>query len=175
MSNLIMQALRSIQSGTPFSGAQEQGALRKFVGINHAARKAAVQTVTSSTVFVNDDTLFVELPVGEHLFDIYAPMTCAAAGNIKMQFVAAGGLAVSAIKATATLGLDATAPTLLDITALSSSVNGGTSTAWTQLNIRGSVFVTAQGILQFQWAQQASSVTATTIRAGSTIQTRQVL
>lgn len=154
----MTQRIRNLQIGLgsnlPSSTTQ---AIENFNGFSMSAYKAATQTVTGSTAFVNDDTLWTELPSGPNRVTLILPTTLTAAGGLKLQFVADQGLVVAAIRMNAIFLLDATAPSVQPITALATPVNGGTTNAWTSVLITGTVNVTNKGVLQLQWAQQAAS------------------
>lgn len=149
-------------------------AIEGFTGWNMNFYKPATQSVTSSTAFVNDDSLWVELPSGPSRFNLYIPTTVLAAGNIKLQLVADQGLTISAMSAKAMFLLDSTAPGFLAITNVATPVSGGATNAWTAVYIDGTVNVVNKGVLQLQWAQVASNGTASQVLAGASITTTQL-
>jgi hypothetical protein len=75
-------------------------------------------------------------------------------------------------KATQTVSASTT-PVISSITALATPVNGGTTNAYTYVEIFGTVDVANQGVLQLQWAQQAASG-STAFLVGSKIQAFQI-
>jgi hypothetical protein len=173
----MTQRIRNLQIALAATlPASEVLAIESFAGFSMNAYKAANQTVSASTTFVNDDTLWTELPTGPNRITIILPLSITAAGGLKLQLVADQGLTVAAttgVRLNAIYLLDATAPSVQAITALATPVNGGTTNAWTSVLITGSVFVTNRGVLQLQFAQQAASG-ASTIAAGATLDTVQI-
>lgn len=163
----LFQAL----SGGGFKGIEQQ-ALAKFVGQNLNVYKPADQSVTSSTTFTDDDTLAVTLPLGNHKFEFDIPTTMAAAGGIKVSLVARDGLSIANIAGSAIFLISGASPAVITISALSADANGGTSSAWTRVQIVGSVEVTNPGTLQLQFTQSASNGTATKTLRGATLVTR---
>jgi hypothetical protein len=159
-----------------FTANQVIAMLRQAFGYSMSAYKPANQTVSASTAFVNDDSMWTELyGAGNHRVTMLLPIpSITAAGGLKLQLVADQGLTVSAVAMNAIFLLDATAPAVKPITALSSAVNGGTTNAWTSVLMTGTVAVQNGGVLQLQWAQQAASG-ATTIGAGASLDTVQLL
>lgn len=149
-------------------------ALRDQFGAQMNGFKPTLQTVAASTTFVNDNDLYLELPVGVHRLTLNLGIpTITAAGGLKLQFVSEQGLAVSAVALSAYFWLDATAPAVKPITGLASAVNGGTTNAWTSVFIFGAVQVAHQGVIRLQWAQQAASG-STVLGALSTIESQQI-
>jgi hypothetical protein len=171
----MTQRVRNIQialgSNMPSSDAV---AIQEAYGFNMGAYKKATQTVSASTTLVNDDTLWTELKgAGQHYIHFYIPTTVTAAGGVKLQMVADQGLTINAINLQVVYGLTATAPVISSITALATPVNGGTTNAYTYVEIFGTVDVANQGVLQLQWAQQAASG-STAFLVGSKIQAFQI-
>lgn len=169
----MAQVLRNIeQAERPFNAAEREG-LRKTFGRVMTAYKSATQSVVSSTTFVNDNDLWIELPVGAHRVTMIMPLIIgAAASNIKIQLVPLSGLSASSLRMAAYFFLDATAPSVLPIAALTTPVNGGATNAWTSLLITGTVNVTNQGVLQLQWAQNSSGAAATQVLLGAECDTQ---
>jgi hypothetical protein len=142
--------------------------------INGFVRKTADESVTSSGVLQNDDHLFYTIGVaGTYVIDLSLIGTSAAN--------AAGDLTTAFTFPTGTLNFFCDG---LDTSLASSSVGTvnrpagpatsgtaiglfGLSTAPTFIRIRAMFVATATGTLQFQWAQQASNASASTIKAGS--------
>lgn len=168
----MTQRLRNIQQalGSKFPAAQVVGEKQAF-GYTMASYKAAQQSVTSSTTFVNDDSLWTELPAGPNRMTFFLPVSMAAAGNIKLQMVADQGLVTSSIRMSAVFLADGIAPSVQAISALSTPINGGATTAWTGILIIGTVNVTNQGVLQLQWSQNASNATLTGVLGGASLDT----
>jgi hypothetical protein len=169
----MMQRIRNIEIALQQCfPAKQVVALKQAFGYPMGVYKTAAQTVSASTAFVNDDTLWTELyGAGRHrvTFTMATPgMT--AAGGLKLQLVADQGLTVTSVTMAAYYYLTGVAPAVTPITALSSAVNGGTTNAWTNVIITGTVDVANGGVLQLQWAQQAASG-STTVGLGSCIDT----
>jgi hypothetical protein len=163
MTQRIQQTRAALQS---FNNTQRT-ALEGAYGFNMTAYKPANQVVAASTTFVNDDTMWAQLAHGAHYLVLtLSTPSMTAAGGLKLQFVADQGLTIRNIQLSAIFLLDATAPAVKSIAALASAVNGGTTSAWTAVQIVGSVFVENPGVLQLQWAQQAASG-STTVGLGS--------
>lgn len=158
-------------SQSPFS-AYEVRALEQAYGFSMSAYKAVAQSVAASTTFVNDADLWCELygQAQHRVTMILATPAMTAAGGIKLQLVADQGLTVNSVTMCAYYFLTGVAPAVTPITALSSSVNGGTTNAWTSVLITGTVDVANAGVLQLQWAQQAASG-STTVGVGSELDT----
>lgn len=150
-------------------------ALYQAFGFNMGAYKKATQTVSASTTFVNDDTIWTEVyGAGQHNITIYLPTTMTAAGGMKLQFVADQGLTINNINLIAQFQLTGVASAETPITALASPVNGGTTNAWTNVLIVGTIDVVNGGVLQLQWAQQAASG-STAVNVGASIYTEQLI
>ncbi len=125
-------------------------------------RKTAAESVTSSIALQNDDHLSFAIGVNEvWTFSILAPYTCSAAGQIRVAIT---------IPAGATMDLSANA--LGNVTpAHGNTQTGGTAiqldtTTGTSASLLASGTVvnsTTAGTVQFQWAQNASSGTSTTL------------
>lgn len=148
-------------------------ALYQAFGFNMGAYKKAQQS-NATTTFANDDTIWTELyGAGQHDVNIYLPTTLTAAGGIKLQFVADQGLTINNINLVAVYELTGVASVLTPITALASSVNGGTTNAWTNVVITGTIDVANGGVLQLQWAQQAASG-STAVNVGASIYCEQL-
>lgn len=147
----------------------------RAMGPHLIARKTADQSVTSSTVLVNDTHLLLPVAASEiwHVRvaldftgangtgDLKVAFTFPTSGDIRMGMGtytnAAGGVVNTGFSGTTT-------PT----TALSFNARGATT--HTFLVIEG-IFInsTNAGNLQLQWAQQTSSATATTLYTHSTL------
>lgn len=154
--------------------ANQVRALFQAFGFQMGAYKRASQTVAASTTFVNDDTIWIELyGAGQHNITIYLPTTMTAAGGMKLQFVADQGLTINNLNLVAQFLLTGVAGAVTPITALATPVNGGTTNAWTDVLIVGTIDVVNGGVLQMQWAQQAASG-STAINTGASIYTEQL-
>lgn len=150
--------------------------------LNGFVRKTADQSVTSSTVAVNDTHLLY---------------TIGATGTYEFEFVlfgvsaanAAGDLAVGLSFPTGTCswgvqGLDpavaSSTLSTLQAGAYSAAVSGtslqaiGLSTSETVSRLRGELVATATGTLRLIWAQFASNANASTLKAGSFMTVKQV-
>ena len=133
-------------------------------------RKSSDESVTSSTVLQNDDALLMAVGVNEvwevhlHLYvtggagDLQAAWTYPAGGAVAMRSIAPN--------ATATL-------TFWNVTAASGTAWGDydTSTLTTRFITVEGLYIGAGtgGTLTLQWAQAASSGTATIVKANSTL------
>jgi hypothetical protein len=165
----MTQRVRNIEMALQQAGfsSNQVIALKQAFGYNMNAVKQAVQTVSASTTLVNDDTMWTELyGAGCHEVQFYLPTTLTAAGGLKLQLVADQGLTVQFVNLEVTYFLTGVAPAVTPITALATPVNGGTTNAWTNVLITGTVCVINGGVLQLQWAQQAASG-ASAINAGA--------
>lgn len=152
--------------------ASEQEAVEKFAGLNMSSYKSVAQSSTV-TALANDNDIWVELPSGPSAFTIYLPVTVTAANNIQVALVADQGLTATGIIATAMFTLDGVAPSTVRINALGGAASGGTTNAWTGIQISGTINVTNPGVLQLRWAQVAAG-TASQILAGASIDTVQL-
>ena len=140
-----------------------------FVNVNYA-RKTATEPVTSSTTLQDDDALAVAVAASaEYLVELVMLYDGATAGDIKVGFTAPASAALEGIG----IGLDPTASSSAnDVTAyvvLGSANNfGALGTGTTSaLKISGVLTTSGAGTLTVQWAQVASSVTATRVFANS--------
>lgn len=170
-------------AGNVLTGAQMTILGNDLLAINGFVRKTADQSVTSSTVLVNDTHLTYPVVAGTYVMDWYLIGTSAAN--------AAGDLNVAWTYPTASL---ATAFSMgPDISIASAGVSTGqwsanavTLTSGTLFNSFGlstfnlsiwlhTMFVfTATGNVQLQWAQNSSSASASTLKTGSHVVVRQV-
>lgn len=172
----MTQRIRNINMAltqSPLSGGEVR-ALEQAFGFLMGAYKKLVQTVGASTTFVNDTDIWTELyGAGQHKIDIYLPTTMTAAGGIKLQFVADQGLTINTMNLTVEYIITGVANVVSQITALTTPVNGGTTSAYTTVRISGTVDVVNGGVLQLQWAQQAASG-ATAINPGAALRSEQI-
>jgi hypothetical protein len=152
----------------PFAN-YERIALEKAFGFMPSAWKSADQSVAASTTLITDNDLNIQLQAGQHLvtYNLITP-SMTAAGGLKFQLALGDGLTVNTAKYTGIFYLTATAPVVVLATAAATPLNGGTTSAWTFVQVIASIDVQNPGTLLFQWAQQAASG-STTIAAGSTV------
>lgn len=150
-------------------GNFERIALEKAYGFQPSAYKAADQTIAASTALVTDNDLNIQLQAGQHLiqYKLITP-SMTAAGGLKFSLALGDGLTVNSCKYQGIFYLTATAPAVVLATSAGTSLNGGTTSAWTYVTIDAMVDVQNPGTLLLQWAQQAASG-STTIAAGSTV------
>ncbi len=134
-------------------------------------KKAASQSVTSSTVKVADNDFVVALPVGDFEIRTYLNVNGADAGDISINWVNTGTMTVSKQghgpgTSSTTMGNQETVQ--MQGIAVGSSLaygtdSGGAVAVWEQLLVQ----VTVTGTLTMQWAQGTSDPTATTITGSS--------
>jgi len=128
--------------------------------------KSVDQSKTTDTTLADDDELFTTLEVGTYYFEVMHIVESAAAPDYKFTMAFAG-------TSDGNLGF---------LENFSSSTNRtfGTSQSAASANwpigfkLYGFAIVTAGGVLSFQWAQNTSSGTACTLKAGSTLFVRKV-
>lgn len=140
--------------------------------------KASNQTVTSSTVLVNDSELAVTLTAGyTYRISLGLIANGATAGDIKLAWAITSGT-MTMVGARLSTGPGASTTTTADTTArvsaaqtsLTLAVSYGTDgTLQAGINEELMIAVTVTGVLTLQWAQNASSATATTVGSGSYI------
>jgi hypothetical protein len=148
---------------------QNRLALQQLYGFSPSAWKSADQVVAASTTLVTDNDLNIQLQCGQHLvtYNLITP-SMTAAGGLKFALALGDGLTVNTAKYTGLFYLTATAPAVVLATSIGTALNGGTTSAWTFVQVVASIDVQNPGTLLFQWAQQAASG-STTIAAGSTV------
>lgn len=156
-----------------FTSNQVRGLAQSY-GFGMASYKSATQSVANSAAFVNDTSIWTELPSGPSRITCILPLILVAAGGIKVQFVADQGLTVSSVALNAIFLLDATAPAVKPMGGLATPADGGVTNAWTSVLITGTVNVVNPGVLQLQWAQSASNASATQVLAGASLDTVQL-
>lgn len=140
------------------------------------AHKTSDESVTSSTTFQADDHLSVPFAASTtYIVDAWMPMEGATAGDFKMQLVWTGTVARLDYSL---FGLGNT-PTVAEgdykgIAQLGAtgspapSITIGTTTAnWVPGWVHGLMVTTTSGTLTVEWAQNASSGTATIVKRGS--------
>lgn len=147
----------------------QQRALRGMGQIFLSAYKKATDSVTSSTVLVPDSELFIPIvPAGvPFCVTAYLVTTCAAAGNIKMDMNnSTGVLGLMSIQSIFSNAAGAQTPGALQV-ALNGGANGGTTNVNIAVSLTGVIQLATPGQIGIQFAQQASSGTATTVGPGS--------
>ena len=145
-------------------------------GRNQQARKTVDQTVISSAVLVNDTELGIYLasaPKTAYYFRLTAQLAiAAAANNIRYSFVGGDGLVLDGnfSRWVGMLFLTGVAPQVdPNQVTLVAAVTGGTTNAWTTLIVEGCLRPEQPGYFGFQFAQNVSGATNTTVKAGSTL------
>lgn len=142
--------------------------------------KAASESVSSSTVFQNDDDIAIPLAVGTYVIDLFAIFSGAAAGDIKLTWSSTGTMAsrhrsVDTVSTSVTNTGDSANSRFTHIGTLSSTpaygVDGSNNT---RAHERLVVDVTVAGTLTLQWAQQASNATATVMQSFTHVEVREV-
>jgi len=148
--------------------------------------KSASEAVTSSTVLQNDNELFIALPLGQFRVETFLSVTgqnSTTLGGISMAWTNTGtmtgltracmGPAFGAIaQTTANLGADSSRWTTHGLTTPVAYGGLGTATAIVHEDLL--VDVTIAGTLTLQWAQRASTGTATNVGVGSRLMVTQV-
>lgn len=150
-------------------------------GLGVIIRKSLDEGITSNVTLQDDDELFFPVVGGiDYMFD----------GHIL--YTAGSGVNLAGLKCTFTLPASSTGkwsaygpnvatspPVDYDATAndfgTTRSMGGNGASAFMALAPRGSFTAGGNGFLNFRFAQHASSVTATTIRAGSTLRLQKVI
>lgn len=152
--------------------------------------KSADESVTSSTTLQADDALTRTLAAGTWLIDLSLIASGAAAGDLKVAW-AFSGTTSAAYRAghgpttTTTSAINGAAATTVGVnrsavagdtapTITASTSYGVDGTNWSFITERGVLVVVVAGVLTVQWAQDASSATATIVRAGSHLWCRKV-
>lgn len=143
-------------------------------------RKTADESVTNSTVLQNDDQLFLPVLNGGIYkiegYIVYNTTSTAPAAGIQLRMTGPTGVGNWNF-----LGLSGGGTTDTGSVRMSMSSNGVVSTRTTSNNagdivayLRGVFLPTADGTLQFEWAQQAANVAATIVRANSWLELTRV-
>lgn len=141
------------------------------------ARKTATESVTSSTTLQNDDALSVAVAASTtYHVECVLLYDGATAGDLKVGFTAPAsasfeGIAVGPSPTAASSADDVTAYVVLGTANNFGALGTGTTTA---LKINGVITTSGSGTLQLQWAQVASSGTATRVFANSYLMLRRV-
>ena len=147
-----------------------------FLAVPHpVVRKTSNQTVTSSTVLVNDTALVLPVLANEvWRFEFDILYDGASAGDIKIAFtfpasgeIVAGGIALDAGGTVTSNAFSGTTTPTASVAYAAFGTGAGNKIF---LRIPG-VFINAGtgGSLTLQWAQQTSSATATTVYTNSAI------
>jgi len=149
--------------------------LASDINIPKYISKAASQSVTSSTVYVNDNDFSFTLPVGTYRIELVASATAVApvgTADIKMKWVNTGTMSLIG---RATLGSGTAATSVTTATVRIQQLNLGTDAAY-GLNASNWIIredllidVTVSGVLTLQWAQNASNATPTTLNSTSRV------
>ena len=150
--------------------------------LNGFVHKTSDESVTSSTVLQNDNELLWSIPqAGTYVFDlhIYALSAANAAGDIKVGFTfPTGTMHFSGWAPDASLASGVIQPGVwvakLSAASGTDTFDCGLSTSAIGAHIQGVFIATASGTLQVQWAQLGSSANASTVKAGSFMEIRQV-
>lgn len=164
----------SATTGSYVTAIDASGATTKSnLGISRYVVKASDESVTSSTTMQDDDDLSFTVSSGETWeVEFVLFVNAATGGDIKAQVV-------TPASSTVKLGLDAvlfsTGTTFGDVDRFSASsgsepnayqgAGGGASD--NMMRLQGLVTTTNSGTIKLQWAQNASSGTATIVRAKS--------
>lgn len=142
-------------------------------------RKTATESVTSSTTLQNDDDLVLAVEANStYLLDMMLFYDGATAGDFKMSFTGPTGYSVDyhhtgAATALAGTSGDIDYRLIVETDTLGVGANGAGTTL--VIHVMGIVVIDATaGSLQLQWAQFASSATATRLFANSYMYLRKV-
>ena len=140
-------------------------------------KKAANESVTSSTTFQDDNDFSIDLDAGKtYRIETFLSVSGATAGDIKVAWVLTGGVAqLSArhCRGPAVGPADVTATTIRDsvhnltTTTISYGTDNATNSAIFEDFLVETTTANASGTLTMQWAQNGSSATSTTISASS--------
>lgn len=143
-------------------------------------RKPTATALTSNTTLTADPDLTVFLPVGDWRIDVYLTVTGAAAADIKVNYAWTGTATISRQgfgPGPASTDVNDAETGVFQGIAFSSSLIYGTSTAGSRasgIHENLLVEVTVAGTLTLQWAQNASSATATNVTGSSKMFVTQV-
>ena len=165
--------LRNIENALqPWESVPGRNALAAVFGKPTNDYLTTAVSVVSSTALV-DSGLSIQLAPGKHFISLYAPLTCAAASNVKFDFYTPDGMVVNAISVTGQF-TSAAATAQVQASALASAQNGGTTNAWTALELFGTVDVQNEGTLTLRIAQNVSGATATVLGVGAALMTNPI-
>lgn len=146
------------------------------IGQTRYVKKTADESVTSSTTLQNDDALVVSLAANaEYELTLYLAVNGSAAGDVKTAWSMPASTTGQRFEfgpdtssATSSAGTAVRASCLTD--GFATEINYGTFATGQQSFIMEVLYITTAGTsgnAQLQWAQNASSATATTVEAGS--------
>lgn len=152
-----------------------------LLAINAYVEKTADESVVSSIVQQNDDHLFYAIPgTGTFIVDVWilALSAISAAGDISLALTFPAGTAywmgfgpdATIASGTVSTGRWAAFSTYASGTA----IDYGLSAAVMGIHLHLLYKATASGTLRLTWAQMASSVSASTVKAGSHMTVKQV-
>lgn len=135
--------------------------------------KAADESVTSSTTMQDDDVLqFAVLANIISLYEFVLIYTGDGAADIKTALALVSGSFVSGIRTYEGIAAGDTSQIVQDLGNTTPIVNGANPSQKRVVRIRGFVEADANTTVKLQWAQNASSATATIVKAGSLVQYR---
>ena len=152
-------------------------------GVPIAAYSISPQIVTSSVVVV-DTQLSVGLNLtGYWIIELLANISIAnAAHNIRWTFSAPDGLVLNttggvngATLGRSTLSITGVASQEDPILNVGTTINGGTTSAWTSITARMGVQVTSPGTMMFQFGQGVSGASNTQLLGGSVLRAQYVM
>lgn len=159
------------------SGQRLTAAALNDLLVDTVIRKAAVETVTSSTTVQNDDDFSVTLDPGTYLITVYAHTSGVEAGDIKTRWAVTGTMYISRRCIGAAVAMtDRESTTMIHKTTSYDTEQsyGVDSTGTTLLIEKLHVEVSVAGDLTFQWAQATSNTTGTALSTASTMEIRRV-
>lgn len=142
-----------------------------FDALGTLVLKTSTESVTSSTALQNDDQLFLAVAANaKYTIEALIIYDGAAAGDFKAAFTIPSGATINWVAGGPQSGVGVTSynanVATASAAALALACNGAGNSMGAQPKGYLSVASTA-GNLQFQWAQQASSATATRVFLGS--------
>jgi len=166
----VTAVLRNIENAMqPWESVPGRNALAAVFGKPTNDYLTTAVSVVSSTALV-DSGLSIQLAPGRHFISMYAPLTLAAASNIKLGFYSPDGGVANSVSLSVQLLASALAAQGM-LTALGATIGGGASGVWTALQVFGTIDMQVGGTLMFQFAQNASGATATVVGAGAALMT----
>jgi hypothetical protein len=140
-------------------------------------KKAANESVTSSTVFQDDDDFSIDLDAGKtYRVETYLSVSGATAGDIKVAWVLTGGaaqLTARHCRGPALATADVTATSIRDsvhnlvTTTIGYGTDNATNSSIFEDFLVETTTANASGTLTMQWAQNGSSATSTTMSSSS--------
>ena len=174
---------RAWSSGETVTASIMNSAVRDdLAALNSYVLKGSDESVTSSTTLQDDNDLLFVLPaIGTYLFDIwvYAQSATNAAGDLKVALTfPTGTMRYSALGPDPAIASASVASgvwfTHLGATSGTSAISAGLSTNTNLVWMHGMFAASATGTLRLQWAQDTSNASASTVKAGSHMQIKQV-